>query len=462
MVSENFTNVIQQNIYNPVSNGVENHNISQQEASTFQPDNYVNSVPLNVQPLQIASFFENENGNSFDLNIPAKSFPEVQQTTMSFVQQPLPVQATAQIEVPSQIEAPAQIETSQQFIAQPLTRQENTSEVNKLNVLVENQSVHIRELTGALDYYKSMTNNNQNVQNCDEMEKLKKDLQFHSETVKMLVSEKTSLTDNLQKSEIAVRDKHNENEELQGRLNASRSRVKQLEAETKKLVNQKQPQINHEAEAQKIEEVVASRVREYQEHHERSETERSELKLQLNQKKIEYDNLQKNFEHINTELHLSNVKISQLSDITTPVTTTDSFDQARLNSLSQEIAIKNQQIQELSESINQMNRDKDSSDSQYQSYVSLLSRENETLKLSALEINETNTQLVKRDHELVAHIGELERQMQQQIRKQQSLAASSNEEKPATTDGVTQEALANLSSQVTALNENNMKLQVSF
>lgn len=344
-------------------------------------------------------------------------------------------------------------------------------EINKLNVLLENQSAHIRELTGAMEYYKGMTlmNNNQNVQqqsapDVDEIEKLRKDLQFHSETVKMLVSEKTSLTDYLQKSEIAVRDKHNENEELQGRLNASRSRVKQLEAETKQLVNQKQPQINHEAESQKIEEIVASRVRDYQEHHERAETERSELKLQLNQKKIEYDNLQKNFEHINTELHLSNVKISQLTDSSAPVTTTDSFDQAKLNSLSQDIAMKNQQIQDLSETINQMNRDKDSSDSQYQNYVSLMSRENETLKLSASEINETNLQLVKREQELVAHIGELERQMQQQIRKQQSLAAaaSNSEEKPAPIDGVTQEALANLSSQVTTLNDNNMKLQVSF
>ncbi|CAO1420319.1 unnamed protein product [Diamesa serratosioi] len=435
LVSENVTNVLQQDFYNPVSNGAENHNISHpiQEASTFQTDNYVNSVPLNVQPPQIASFFESESSNSFDLNIQARSFPEVQQQTMTFVQQPLPVEAPAQIEFPSQIEVPTQMEASQQFIAQPQARQENMLEVNKLNVLVENQSVHIRELTGALEYYKGITNNNQNVQNSEEMEKLKKDLQFHSETVKMLVSEKTSLTDYLQKSELAVRDKHNENEELQGRLNASRSRVKQLEAETKQLVNQKQPQINHEAEAQKIEEIVANRVREYQEHHERAETERTELKLQLNQKKIEYDNLQKNFEHINTELHLSNVKIAQLSDSTAPVTTTDSFDQARLNALSQEVAIKNQQIQELSETINQMNRDKDSSDSQYQSYVSLLSRENDTLKLSALEMNETNTQLVKRDHELVAHIGELERQMQQQIRKQQSLAAaaSNTEEKPS-------------------------------
>lgn len=395
------------------------------------------------------------------MNVQANSFQEVQHTPISYVQQQQPQQL--------QVEAPPQFEAQQQFTAQPQMQQENVSEINKLNILLENQSEHIRELTGALEYYKGMTNNNQNVQqqsvqNLDEVEKLKKDLQFHSETVKMLVSEKTSLTDYLQKSEIAVRDKHNENEELQGRLNASRSRVKQLEAETKQLVNQKQPQINHKAETQKIEEIVSSRVREYQEHHERAETERSELKVQLNQKKIEYDNLQKNFEHINTELHLSNVKIAQLSDSNAPVSTTDSFDQAKLNSLSQEVAIKNQQIQELSETINQMNRDKDSSDSQYQNYVSLLSRENETLKLGASEINETNTQLVKREHELVAHIGELERQMQQQIRKQQSLAAaaSTTEEKPVSNDAVSQEALANLSSQVTTLNENNMKLQVSY
>ncbi|CAO1423048.1 unnamed protein product [Diamesa tonsa] len=437
LVLENVTNVPQQDYYNPVSNGIENHKIPQliQEPSTFQPDNYTNTTPLNVQPPQIASFFETESGNSFDLNVQANSFQEVQQTPMSYV----PQQQQQQVEVPAQFEAPPQIEAQQQFTAQPQMRQEHVSEINKLNVLLENQSEHIRELTGALEYYKGITNNNQNiqqqqsVQDVDEIEKLKKDLQFHSETVKMLVSEKTSLTDYLQKSEIAVRDKNNENEELQGRLNASRSRVKQLEAETKQLVNQKQPQINHEAETQKIEEIVASRVREYQEHHERAETERSELKVQLNQKKIEYENLQKNFEHINTELHLSNVKIAQLSDSNAPVTTTDSFDQAKLNSLSQEVAMKNQQIQELSETINQMNRDKDSSDSQYQNYVSLLSRENETLKLSASEINETNTQLVKREQELVAHIGELERQMQQQIRKQQSLAAaaSNTEEKPS-------------------------------
>lgn len=65
------------------------------------------------------------------------------------------------------------------------------------------------------------------------------------------------------------------------------------------------------------------------------------------------ENLQKNFDHLNTGLHLANVRISQLSDGAAPA---ENLNQSQLNALSQEISIKQQQIAELYSIVDQVNR----------------------------------------------------------------------------------------------------------
>lgn len=70
--------------------------------------------------------------------------------------------------------------------------------------------------------------------NTDELNRMRQETQSHADVVKVLVSEKSNLLDSLQRAELIVKARADENEELQNRLNVSRHRVKQLESEMKR------------------------------------------------------------------------------------------------------------------------------------------------------------------------------------------------------------------------------------
>jgi len=228
---------------------------------------------------------------------------------------------------------------------------------------------------------------------------------------------------------------------LQARLNASRHRVKQLEKQIE-TNNNFAPEA--EAEESRLEALVAAKATE------RVCIENSELKVLLSQRKIELDELQKNFDHASEQICIANIKIAQLSDGSAP--TSDSINnQAQIHALSQEIAIRQQQIDELSMIIDQLNRDKEASNCQYQNYVSHLLREMELLKTNASELGGENEELVKREQQLLKHVGDLERQIQQQIQKQKTYAEHTSENVE----------LQKLNSQVMALTEANEALAMS-
>lgn len=312
----------------------------------------------------------------------------------------------------------------------------------------EQQNLQMTQLRSELEFYRTTATNLQ--KNIEELNKLRQDSQSHVDVVKVLVSEKTNLMDSLQKAELATKAKLEENEELQNRLNASRHRVKQLESEVRSSSNVKSS-FELDNEAKRVEEIVAKQIQEFKESNERVEVEKNELKVLLSQKKIELENLQKNFDHLNTELHLANVRIAQLSDGTV---ITDTTGQPQISQLSQEVAIKQQQITELYSVIDQLNRDKEASDNQYQNYVSHLTREMETLKQNSIELTNENDELVKREQELLKHVGDLERQMQQQMQKQKTYAENQNQSL-----GPSLEELQKLSSQIAALTESNETLK---
>ena len=301
------------------------------------------------------------------------------------------------------------------------------------------------QLKSELEFHRTTALNLQ--KNTDELNRLRQETLSHVDVVKVLVSEKSSLIDSLHKAELFAKTKHDETEELQNRLNASRHRVKQLETEVQREPSK--PFSNQEASSAKIEEVLTQRVKEFQDANVRIEVERDEMKMLLNQKRIELENLQKNFDHLNTELHLANVKIAQLCDGTPAPEVSN---QSQTSALSQELAIKQQQITELYSVIDQVNRDKEASDNQYQNYVSHLTREMEALKESSVELSGENDLLVKREQELLKHVGDLERQIQQQIQKQKTYAEDQKEQTDVTSPS---EVVQKLSSQVAALTESN-------
>lgn len=390
---------------------------------------------------QISNYFDGGNESSFDI-------PHQQQTRF--------YQELAQAP-PPQVEfhhPPVQQNITQQYFQTPVAAAQNVpheqfsfSPSHELQLQLNQQNHQITQLKSELDFHRTTALNLQ--KNTEELNRLKQESHSHVDVVKVLVAEKSHLMDTLQKSELMVKAKFDENEELQNRLNASRHRVKQLESEVNKPFN------DHALQTAQTNQLVeiAAKTKELRESHERTELEKNELKILLNQKRIEMENLQKNFDHLNTELHLANVKIEQLSDGTPP---TDEPNQSQLHMMSQEVAIRQQQITELYSIIDQVNRDKEASDNQYQNYVSHLTREMEALKESSIELSNENDSFVRREQELLKHVSDLERQIQQQIQKQKTYA---DDQKDQTQLSPSQEELQKASSRITALTESNQTLK---
>ena len=438
--------------------------VSSVEPSHVQPQQIIGasaSLP------QISNYFDGAAGSIFDTP-PQEPYSSVQ-NYKDFLQPHEPVESSQfPIHIRTTVDHFPDPQTSHAVPQVLLQSLHNELSVNNVRHTVESlktsvdntelleqsevQNHQIIQLKSELEFHRMTATNLQ--KNVEELNKKRQESQSHVDVVKVLVAEKSHLIDTLQKSELMIKAKLEENEELQNRLNASRHRVKQLELEVKSSVYQ--PIIDHEADQKRIEESVAAKLKEFRESNERIELENNELKVLLNQKKIELENLHKNFDHLSTELHLANVKIAQLSDGTPP---TEEVNQTQLQALTQEVAIKQQKITELYGIIDQVNRDKESSDNQYQNYVSHLTREMETLKLSSIELTNENDSLIKREQELLKHCSDLERQIQQQIKKQKIYAEDQKEQTSATSS---QEEVKNLTSQITALTDSNESLKIQL
>lgn len=410
---------------------VEENIVQQQQVSTF----VATSTP------QISNYFD---GASFD--IPQQQFIDVQEFTPQHQHQEVSF-------------LPSQVSFSQQFMAPTPAAQDvyhdqiqqptlNNDLRNDLQHQLELHRNQFAQLKSELEFHRMTATNLQ--KNTDELNRLRQETQSHVDVVKVLVSEKSHLMDALQKTELTVKAKADENDELQNRLNMSRHRVKQLESEVRSGGTGK---IESDVDTKKVDDIVASKIKNFQELNERVEMEKNELKVLLNQKRIEMENLQKNFDHLSTELHLANVKIAQLSD-----GSPTEVQQPQLNVMSQELAIKQQQITELYSVIDQVNRDKEASDNQYQNYVTHLTREMGELKESSMELSNENDSLVRREQELLKHVSDLERQIQQQMQKQKTYA---DDQRDATTNPPVEE-LQKLTSQVAALTESNESFKSQF
>lgn len=264
-------------------------------------------------------------------------------------------------------------------------------------------------------------------------ESLQNERKMNLNLIEILVQEKTDLLASNKKSELL-------NAELENRLRASRHRVKELEA----VVSSRMETEKIPPKAPQNEDVIKRLTESF-------EDQKKEMQQKLAQKSVELENLQKNFDHLTTELHLASVKIQQLSDTSSPVEISNDS-QAKIELLIQDNRIKQQQIEELNKTIEQISKDREISDTQYQNYVTFLSKEMESLK-------ENSNILTDREENLVKHIGELERQIQQQISKQHSIAK--NNENFVEAEEV-QKIVDKLSSQVKGSQEENDVLKVTL
>lgn len=243
-------------------------------------------------------------------------------------------------------------------------------------------------------------------------ESLKTQLDAHAETIRILVGDKSELTASLAKYQGLAHSNASEVEELQGRLNASRHRVSVLERD---IGNMKSSHEKYDTTQQKLcdeLEQCQEEIKKFKKIVGDAEEEIAELKRGSTLKSEKIVSLEQELKKKSSELELSKLRVEQLS--IGDVVPTD----GQLENLSAQKVFFEQKTQELESVIQQMNAERDQSGQQYQNYVQQLNQEISKLAQQLQEYGAENERLSKREQELVKHVGDLERQIQQQLNKQ--------------------------------------------
>lgn len=146
-----------------------------------------------------------------------------------------------------------------------------------------------------------------------ELNRFSEELNCHTQTIRLLVSEKTELSANLTQLETNFKQKSSECEELQARLKNSRSRAFELEQE---LNNLKSDKIRKESSGVERNELFVHLQRDYdvlREQKDELSQDLLEVREKLRTTAEDKANLQKVNSELSTRLSLAEVKIQQLS-----------------------------------------------------------------------------------------------------------------------------------------------------
>lgn len=275
---------------------------------------------------------------------------------------------------------------------------------------------------------------------------LKGQLEAHAQTISILVGEKTELTAALTKYQSLAHSNASEVEELQGRLNASRHRVSVLERD---IGNMKSSHEKYDTTQQRLcdeLEQCQEEIKKFKKLISDAEEEIAELKRSSSLKSEKIGALEQELKKKSSELELSKLRVEQLS--------VGDFVQSEggLENLSAEKIFFEQKTQELERVIQQMNAERDQSSQQYQNYVQQLNQEISKMAQQLQEYVAENERLSKREQGLVKHVGDLERQIQQQL---------SNQKKNNEVSGTSEES-SSLKSRCDALEVEKAQWQVNF
>uniref|UniRef100_A0A336KBF9 CSON003964 protein n=1 Tax=Culicoides sonorensis TaxID=179676 RepID=A0A336KBF9_CULSO len=298
------------------------------------------------------------------------------------------------------------------FDTEKLKNEELSLKVRDLNSTVDKLKIEIERLKVENETKLTM-----------EIGPLQEQLQSHIQTIGLLVGEKTELKTYLKEYQNSVEAKRTENLELETRLRASRFRVNELERELKNLKCASQTTNIEGQNANLI--CKTQELDELKKQNDEFLEQVNEMKQKLVLKNDEIKKLHSDIDQITSQLNMANLRNEQLTSGDTLVSDT------RLESLTQQNLAKDLQISELKNMIQQLGSERDQNSAQYQSYVLQLNREISNLGDKNLNLTEENDKLAKREADLVKHIGELEKQIQQQIAKQRDVEAknTSNDEK---------------------------------
>lgn len=241
---------------------------------------------------------------------------------------------------------------------------------------------------------------------------LQQQLQSHADTIAVLVGEKSNLAASLAKFQSLAREKIGEVEELQGRLNASRHRVQALQLD-ETAAREAAQKVEHAKQALYTElETAEDALKAKQRENDDLRDTVAELQELLSVRKEQQTEAQKLLEQTQYKLAVAD----QLR-----VDNADAGTEASLQS-------SQRRIEELELALDRLTAERDQSGEQYQAYVQKLTADNGRLAEQLNDYAEQNASLVAREASLVQHMGELERQMQQQIARQSSKRSSEDVE----------------------------------
>lgn len=285
-----------------------------------------------------------------------------------------------------------------------------------------------------------------------ELGPLQEQLRAHVQTIGVLVGEKAELAAGLNKFQGLANQKCEEVEELQGRLNASRHRVQVLEKDladvrqSREQYNTGQERLCSELEASQEERNTL------QKRLEDASDDIGELNQKLSLKNKDIDRLEIELTAARSEISLTNLRVQQFS-------AGDSLESDRtVEQLTQQKLHFERVNQDLQKMVQQLGAERDQSNAQYQSYVQQLNKDSATLAAQLQEYIGENERLSKREESLVKHVGDLERQIQQQMTKQKNF----KEVHGNRVDSVTEDSLNNSIAKSTALEVEKLQLQVSL
>lgn len=238
-----------------------------------------------------------------------------------------------------------------------------------------------------------------------ELKQLSERIQCYQQTVDILVSEKSELTNLLSQSENAAKQKNTECNELSARLKTSRSRVADLEKELNILRTEKQDRksLEQNAEYQRV-------LKDYEllrSQNEETLQDVSELRWKLTNSTEENLKLRTEVQDLTSQLSLLNIKLQQLSS---------GVDHNQFNghieSLTQQINMFEKQVIDLNNVIKTLSMEKEQTSVQYQQYVQQLNGQLTSLAQKLEEKSQENEALVSREQQLTNQMTELEKLLQ--------------------------------------------------
>lgn len=235
-----------------------------------------------------------------------------------------------------------------------------------------------------------------------ELSPLREQLQTHMQTVGILVGEKSELGATLSQSQLMLKQKTSENEELHGRLKTSRSRVADLEKELNNLRQER-------SQCDRIDLIQSEKLREFdlmKKHKEEADLDISELRKKLEVSLNDNGNLLKETQELRAQLSLADIKIQQLTAGESAYTLT------QIESLNQEKLLLEKHLSECKQSVKSMTQDREQASLQYQQYVQQLNAQLNALAQKLESVTLDNENLSKREQDLIKHISELERHLQ--------------------------------------------------